>query len=164
MAGTKERRRFSLINVCSLFHPHCRPSDTRSLFWGQPWSYQASLIFANLMGSKIVMGDHYLLSFDCDSLGITNHPNLSGSFQICHWNPASLESSPSPADWDNQFPYLPWFCVRLNVFFEVLGVGKIPWRRPRQPALVFLPGQSHGQRSLEGYSPRVAKSRTRLSD
>jgi len=29
---------------------------------------------------------------------------------------------------------------------------------------VFLPGESHGWRSLVGYSPRVAKSRTRLSD
>ena len=32
-------------------------------------------------------------------------------------------------------------------------VGKIPWRRSRQPTLVFLPGKSHGQRSLAGYSP-----------
>ena len=29
-------------------------------------------------------------------------------------------------------------------------VGKIPWRRRRQPAPVFLPGESHGQRSLAG--------------
>ena len=27
-------------------------------------------------------------------------------------------------------------------------VGKIPWRRPWQPTPVFLPGESHGQRSL----------------
>ena len=31
-------------------------------------------------------------------------------------------------------------------------VGKIPWRRKWQPTLVFLPGKSHGQRSLAGYS------------
>ena len=31
-------------------------------------------------------------------------------------------------------------------------VGKIPWRRKWQPTPVFLPGESHGQRSLEGYS------------
>ena len=30
---------------------------------------------------------------------------------------------------------------------------KIPWRRAWQPTLVFLPGESHGQRSLVGYSP-----------
>ena len=32
-------------------------------------------------------------------------------------------------------------------------VGKIPWRRACQPTPLFLPGESHGQRSLEGYSP-----------
>ena len=32
-------------------------------------------------------------------------------------------------------------------------VGKIPCRRAWQPTPVFLPGESHGQRSLEGYSP-----------
>ena len=32
-------------------------------------------------------------------------------------------------------------------------VGKIPWRRAWQPTSAFLPGESHGQRSLEGYSP-----------
>ena len=36
-------------------------------------------------------------------------------------------------------------------------VGKIPWRRARQPTPVFLPGESHGQRSLAGYSPRGCK-------
>ena len=40
--------------------------------------------------------------------------------------------------------------------------GKIPWRRVWQPTAVFLPGESHGQRSLVGYSPRVSKSRTLL--
>ena len=32
-------------------------------------------------------------------------------------------------------------------------VGKIPWRRARQPTPVFLPGESHGRKSLVGYSP-----------
>ena len=32
-------------------------------------------------------------------------------------------------------------------------VRKIPWRRKWQPTLVFLPGKSHGQRSLVAYSP-----------
>ena len=31
-------------------------------------------------------------------------------------------------------------------------VGKIPWRRAWQSAPVFLPGESHGQVSLAGYS------------
>ena len=32
-------------------------------------------------------------------------------------------------------------------------VRKVPWRREWLPTLVFLPGESHGQRSLVGYSP-----------
>jgi len=32
-------------------------------------------------------------------------------------------------------------------------VGKIPWRRAWLPNPVFLPGESHGQRSLDSYSP-----------
>ena len=36
-------------------------------------------------------------------------------------------------------------------------VRKIPWRRAWQLAAVFLPGESHGQRSLVGCSPRGRK-------
>ena len=32
-------------------------------------------------------------------------------------------------------------------------VGKMPWRRKLQRTPVFLPGKSHRQRSLAGYSP-----------
>ena len=38
-------------------------------------------------------------------------------------------------------------------------VRKIQWGRKWQPTPIFLPGESHGQRSLVG---RVTKSRTRL--
>ena len=36
-------------------------------------------------------------------------------------------------------------------------VGKISWRRKWQPTPVFLPGKSHGQKSLVGYSPWCSK-------
>ena len=36
-------------------------------------------------------------------------------------------------------------------------VRKIFWRRKWQPILVFLPGESRGQRSLTGYSPLGCK-------
>ena len=39
-------------------------------------------------------------------------------------------------------------------------VGKIPWRRKWQPTPVFLPGGSHGQRSLAGHSPQGCKEST----
>ena len=37
--------------------------------------------------------------------------------------------------------HLPWYTLM------------IPWRRKWQPTPVFLPGKSHGQRRLAGYSP-----------
>ena len=40
-----------------------------------------------------------------------------------------------------------------------IQVGKIPWRREWQPTPEFLPGESHGQRGLAGYSPRGRRVR-----
>ena len=45
---------------------------------------------------------------------------------------------------DKRFGFDPW-------------VGKIPWRRAWQLALVVLPGDSHGQRSLAGSGPCSCK-------
>ena len=45
-----------------------------------------------------------------------------------------------PANAGDRSEFVPW-------------VRKIPWRRAGQPTLVFLPGESHGQRTLAGYSP-----------
>ena len=39
-------------------------------------------------------------------------------------------------------------------------VGKIPWRRARQPTPVFLPGESHGQRSWRAAVRRMTKRQT----
>ena len=36
---------------------------------------------------------------------------------------------------------------------SIPGSGRFPWRREWEPTLVFLPGISHGQRSLAGHSP-----------
>ena len=40
---------------------------------------------------------------------------------------------------------------------SIPGWGRFPWKRKWQPTLVFLPGKSHGQRSLTGYSPWSCK-------
>ena len=42
-------------------------------------------------------------------------------------------------------------------------VGKIPWKRKRQPTPVLLPGEFHGQRRMVGYSPGgLQKNQTHL--
>ena len=46
---------------------------------------------------------------------------------------------------------LVWAAMQ-EAWVQSLG-GKIAWRRAWQPTPVFLPGESHGQRSLVGYGP-----------
>ena len=47
---------------------------------------------------------------------------------------------------------------------SIPGFRKIPWRRAWHPTPVFLPGESHGQRSLVEYSNGVTKSWMQLSE
>ena len=47
-------------------------------------------------------------------------------------------------------------CKRCR-FSPCIGIGKIAWGRKWQPTPVFLPGESHGQRSLAGYCPQGHK-------
>ena len=49
--------------------------------------------------------------------------------------------------------YLSLVCLRCGRPGFYPWVGKIPWRRKWQSTPVLLPGKSHGQRSLVGYSP-----------
>ena len=58
--------------------------------------------------------------------------------------------------WRNGFIYEG--LVRIwGLFGSILGSGITTGERKWQPTPVFLPGQSHGQRSLAGYSPRGRK-------
>ena len=51
---------------------------------------------------------------------------------------------------------------------QEIRVWSLGWEDPRKrewlPTPVFLPGESHGQRSMAGYSPWVTKSQTWLSE
>ena len=52
-----------------------------------------------------------------------------------------------------------WWLRWQRICLQCRGPGfdpwvvKIPWKREWLPTQVFLPGEFHGQRSLEGYSP-----------
>ena len=47
---------------------------------------------------------------------------------------------------------------------SIPGLGRSPWSRKWQLTPAYLPRKFHGQSSLVGYSPGVAKSWTQLSD
>ena len=55
-----------------------------------------------------------------------------------------------------------WICPQWGRPGLYPWVGKISWRRAWQPTPVFLPGESHRQRSLVGYVHGVPKSWTWL--
>ena len=68
-------------------------------------------------------------------------------------------------DWGSlEFGGLPWWLSGKESFCQCKRHGfdpwakKIPWRRKWQPTPVSLPGESHGQRSLVGYSPPGCKT------
>ena len=43
--------------------------------------------------------------------------------------------------------------IEIGNLGSIPCLGRFPWRREWQPTPVFLPGESHVQRSLVGYSP-----------
>ena len=103
--------------------------------------------------------------------------------------PWRRERLPTPVFWLREFHglYSPWGCKEFDTTEQLslftfrwhsgeepscqcrrhkrhrfsLWVRKSPWRRKRQPTLVFLPVKSYGQRSLAGYIPWGRKSWTR---
>ena len=71
-------------------------------------------------------------------------PGITHLFHEASVYPASLaaqkvESACNTGDLGSRPGFNPW-------------IGKIPWKRKWQPTPVFLPGKSHGWRSLAGYS------------
>ena len=60
----------------------------------------------------------------------------------CRWafQVALVVKNPPANARDMRYRFDPW-------------VRKIPWRNAKQPTPAFLPGESHGQRTLESYSP-----------
>jgi len=61
--------------------------------------------------------------------------------------------------WGGASPVTPWYRIRLQCRSQGFHpwVRKIPWRRAWQPTPVFLPGKSHGLRSLAATVHRIAR-------
>ena len=77
---------------------------------------------------------------DCSLPGSSVH----GFSRQEYWSGVPLPSPTSQYRRPKRHKFDPW-------------VRKIPWKRAWQPTLVFWPGESHGQRSLAGYSPSGCK-------
>ena len=83
----------------------------------------------------------------------------SQQIQTCFWNlPVDPSLGHLYSTWFNEL-YAHWriwmakrMCLECRRCRFDHWVGKIPWRRKWQPIPAFLPGESHGQRSLVGCS------------
>ena len=80
-------------------------------------------------------------------------------YLIYHMLTSATQQSNSVIHIHILFHRSPWWlsgkesaCQGRRHRFDPWG-GKIFWRRKWQPTSVFLPGKSHGQRNLVGYSP-----------
>ena len=65
--------------------------------------------------------------------------------------PGSGRTGGVPSDASSKEPTCQ--CRRHKGHWYDPQVGRIPGRRAWQPTPIFLPGDSHGQKSLAGYSP-----------
>ena len=84
-------------------------------------------------------------------------------FSACHkfplWNNPQCLGWQCFTTWIQIYQGLPcWLSVKSppansGATDTILGLGRFPWRRKWQPNPAFLPGESHGQRSLVGYRP-----------
>ena len=79
--------------------------------------------------------------------------NIQGMFLVkllFHFYVYTLYMASLVAQWEG-------ICLPSRRHYFHPWVGKIPSRRKQQPTIVFLPGKSHGQRSLASYIPLGCK-------
>ena len=90
--------------------------------------------------------------------GLGRSPGEGKGYPLQYSSMGSRQTGKS--DWIKVPPLSPHLITSLCSHTRI---RKLPWRRKWQPTPAFPPGKSHGQRSLEGYSPWDHKSRTWLS-
>ena len=126
-------------------------SDPHLLHWQADSLQLSQLESPSVQFSSVAQSCSTLCDpMNCSTPGLPVHHRLLESTQVGRSNSGAsqmalvVKTSPSQFRRHKRCKFNPW-------------IGKIPWRRAWQPTPVFLPGESHGQRSLVGYSPRGCK-------
>ena len=151
----------SLKCVHGLFPPHLPPLSALALH-GAPWgtaALNASALPKTGLQFPVLCGAHTL----CERPGRLLHALQPSLCPVCipglRLSPRSRDASqvalvvknlPAKAGDAGDGGFDSW-------------VRKISWRRKWQLTPLFLPGESHGQRSLAVYSPWGCKSQTRVT-
>ena len=120
----------------------CMYKKTSCWIWGalqlRGFSLSSRLVRPAL---KCVPAHQHMSQFCLDLTRTRSLYFKKGLWQLLWWprgSPRWLHGKESTCQW-RRLRFNPW-------------VGKIPWRRKWPPTPVFLPGKSHGQRSVMGYS------------
>ena len=131
--------------VCSAGDPGLIPGSGRSpgVGHGNPLQYSC---LENPHGQRSLAGYSPWGCKESDMterLSTARHSKYLGSVMTTQASKVALvvENPPVNAGRHNRHGFDPWF-------------GTIPCRRAQQPTPGFLPGESHGQRSLAGCSPQ----------
>ena len=74
-----------------------------------------------------------------------------------HWTTREFSRTLSFFNWSIVDVGFPGGSVVKNPSVNTGDTGSVPGRRKQQPTPAFLPGKSHGQRRLMGYSPWGSK-------
>ena len=131
----------SLISIFHLPWASFYSTDTWNLLYFRTW------VFCSISLNSVPLSPHSLspkpsLFLKCSSeldLCMTHHLNmLHMTNGLPRWSSGKETACQ---------------CKRLRRRGFSAQAGKILWNRKWQPTPVFLPGESHGQRSLLGYSP-----------
>ena len=170
--GFKHIRLTAQTLLCHL--PHCPPKELRvpgfsSILWSQICSGRKTASFFLQLRILRTQGKELdwqtQLSFDVRADKISGLFNLAIAILNRSYEIAVLLtyflvlvliccfSAPNSC-------CLPWFVMlelhpiqlKYRIWFTP-WIRTTPWRRECHPTPVFFPGQSHGQRSLAGYSP-----------
>ena len=156
-------RNFPLILVIWKPYSYARPFSMKSaqmpadpvfsafpeLWPNMPFYYSELSFITSYLLLSLVLSTH----MDYSSTFLMDH-NLTGaipSLEASVETEEVIESQGYPDGASGKEPACQ--CRRHKICRFSPWVGKIPWRRKWQPTPIFLPGESHGQRSLLGYSP-----------
>ena len=101
----------------------------------------ASDVDSGVEGARILAGSFWVDTASNSAQGFSTRAlEDTSELGLAHGSLPLWHSSKEPAHQCRRRVFDPW-------------VRKIPWRGKWQSIPVFLPGKSHGQRSLVGYSP-----------
>ena len=141
---------FNHLNLCRPVLPSIFPSisvvsneSALCIRWQKRWSFSFSISPSNEYSR--------LISFKMDWFDLADLEDSRESSPAPQFE--SISSSVLSLLWASLVAQRVKICQQCRRPRLDPCVSKIPWRREWLPTPVFLPGELHGQRNLEGYSP-----------